>query len=486
MTVKAGSFDAVTHERFVLMTAIHFELKQTSKITDIEEDSVKNKETDIKLVETEILKEIDPDPVADVGQIPLDEESLSIDDLLKRIPRDMMLSSVTATEPTKIKFGHGITITGVTEGDWYKASLPKIVVDDKGKAPLVELDTIKGHPDREMFQLICGDIEFLIQLRVKVIDEVAKFFNSFSLRRLAVLKSVINIAAQEEHVLTWAETDSVQVALQRRLYIVAKYRELLLRKFLEAHRANFSFGQPWSAMALQIIDLLSAAHSTFVKDLLTQKQRTQATVDKAVLLTVVRTQCLRNSTPPPVKAWGWYRVFTEILQYYMFGCLNPVGSFNPCTTLVPVGPVLGDRSIPRRIVDNISYHIQIVDSISFTSIDLGIADPVVQEQFATLRDNLAELIAFFNRVCYDKKGEVGSSRAQPPPDDRSRPGGGGRSRSEPVKRRGSGSQSGPRRRGFGYCYRDSSSDLRAFRFESKATVTDLVFKSRRTLKFKLF
>ncbi|KZT76755.1 subtilisin-like protease [Dorcoceras hygrometricum] len=139
-----------------------------------------------------------------------------------------------------------------------------------------------------MFQLICGDIEFLIQLRVKVIDEVAKFFNSFSLRRLAVLKSVINIAAQEEHVLTWAETDSVQVALQRRLYIVAKYRELLLRKFLEAHRANFSFGQPWSAMALQIIDLLSAAHSTFVKDLLTQKQRTQATVDKAVLLTVVR------------------------------------------------------------------------------------------------------------------------------------------------------------------------------------------------------
>ncbi|KZV22021.1 hypothetical protein F511_41136 [Dorcoceras hygrometricum] len=173
-------------------------------------DSVKNKEIDIQLVETETGKEIDPESVADVGQIPSDEESLSIDDLLKRIPEDMMLPSVTAAKATKIKFGRGITINGVTDGD--------------------------------------------------------------CLRRLAVLKSVRDIAAKEEQVLTWAETDSVQVALQRRLYIVAKYRELLLRKFLEAHRANFSFSQPWSAMALQIIDLLSPAHSTSMKNLLMQKQ----------------------------------------------------------------------------------------------------------------------------------------------------------------------------------------------------------------------
>ncbi|KZV20943.1 splicing factor 3B subunit 1 [Dorcoceras hygrometricum] len=75
-----------------------------------------------------------------------------------------------------------------------------------------------------------------------------------------------------------------------------------------------------------------------------------------------------------------------------------------------------------------------------------------EEHYITLRDNLAELIAFFNRGCDDKKGEVDSSqgRGPPPPDDRARPGGGGGSRSEPVKRRGSGSQSGPRRRGFRY------------------------------------
>ncbi|KZV35617.1 hypothetical protein F511_31683 [Dorcoceras hygrometricum] len=143
-------------------------VEQPSKIIDKEEDSLKNKETDIQLVETETGKEIDPEPVEDVGQIPLDEESLSIDDLLKWIPEDMMLPSFTAAEPAKIKFGYGITIKGVADKVWYKASLPKIVVADKGKAPLVEPDTVKGHPAHEMVQLICGDIEFLVQLRENV------------------------------------------------------------------------------------------------------------------------------------------------------------------------------------------------------------------------------------------------------------------------------------------------------------------------------
>ncbi|KZV13632.1 splicing factor 3B subunit 1-like [Dorcoceras hygrometricum] len=74
-------------------------VEQPSKIIDSEADSMKNKETYIQLVETEIGKEIDPALVADVGQIPSEEESLFIDDLLKRIPEDMMLPLVTAAEP---------------------------------------------------------------------------------------------------------------------------------------------------------------------------------------------------------------------------------------------------------------------------------------------------------------------------------------------------------------------------------------------------
>ncbi|KZV47747.1 hypothetical protein F511_41266 [Dorcoceras hygrometricum] len=65
-----------------------------------------------------------------------------------------------------------------------KANLPKIAATDKGKKSLEEPDTVKGHPAREQFQLICGDIDFIILLREKVITEMTSFFHSFSLRNL--------------------------------------------------------------------------------------------------------------------------------------------------------------------------------------------------------------------------------------------------------------------------------------------------------------
>ncbi|KZV47486.1 splicing factor 3B subunit 1-like [Dorcoceras hygrometricum] len=149
-----------------------------------------------------------------------DDESMSIYDLLATISENSMLPSVIASEITRIRFGRSIEIRGVHEGDWYKASLPKILADAKEKAPLKEIETIKGHPAREIFSLICADIDFLVQLRAKVIDEIAQFFNSFSLRRLAVLGSTKDIAAKEERVLTWAEKDSVQIACNNQIFFI--------------------------------------------------------------------------------------------------------------------------------------------------------------------------------------------------------------------------------------------------------------------------
>ncbi|KZV48356.1 cell division control protein 2 [Dorcoceras hygrometricum] len=177
--------------------------------------------------------------------VEISEESMSIEDLLLQIPGDAMLPSVFVDEPTKIKFGLGIQNPGVTEMDQYKASLPQIIATDKGKEPLV-VETIQGHPAREIFSLICADIEFLIQLREQA------------------------IAAKEKKVLNWGETDSVKIALQRRVYIVAKYRELLLRKFLEARRQNFVSGTPTTAIDLKVLELLTASHHFSVKVLMRQ------------------------------------------------------------------------------------------------------------------------------------------------------------------------------------------------------------------------
>ncbi|KZV16169.1 hypothetical protein F511_29532 [Dorcoceras hygrometricum] len=147
------------------------------------------------------------------------EESMSIEDLLLQIPVD--------------------------------AILPQIAATDKGKEPLV-VDTIQGHPAREIFSLICADIEFLVQFQEQVIEAVATFFNSFSIRRLTALGSLETIAAKEEKVLNWGE-DFVQTTLQRR-----------------ARRHNFLSGTPTTAIDLKVLELLTTAHHFSLKFLLRQ------------------------------------------------------------------------------------------------------------------------------------------------------------------------------------------------------------------------
>ncbi|KZV32159.1 hypothetical protein F511_19380 [Dorcoceras hygrometricum] len=58
-----------------------------------------------------------------------------------------------------------VYIPGVDEGDWYKASLPKIHPEEKGKEPLQLKDPAKGKPPQENYSLICADIDLLVHLR---------------------------------------------------------------------------------------------------------------------------------------------------------------------------------------------------------------------------------------------------------------------------------------------------------------------------------
>ncbi|KZV26999.1 hypothetical protein F511_21864 [Dorcoceras hygrometricum] len=100
-----------------------------------------------------------------------------------------------AAEPTRIKFELGIEIKGVKEGDWCNASLPQIAISDKGKSPLVEKDEIKGHPAREMFFFYLADIDFLVQLRERVIEDVASFFH-FQLTPLSSFRIIQRYSRQ--------------------------------------------------------------------------------------------------------------------------------------------------------------------------------------------------------------------------------------------------------------------------------------------------
>ncbi|KZV37026.1 hypothetical protein F511_15268 [Dorcoceras hygrometricum] len=136
------------------------------------------------------------------------DERMSLDDILLTIPVDIPLHS-SSMEITKIMLGKSIKIPGVTKWTWFLKNLPRIPANDKGKEILVEKDPIRGNPAREHYFLICADIDLLVELRAKVIDEVAQFLNSFSLKKLAMI-NFEEMYKKEEQVLYWGETESPQ------------------------------------------------------------------------------------------------------------------------------------------------------------------------------------------------------------------------------------------------------------------------------------
>ncbi|KZV29922.1 hypothetical protein F511_17346 [Dorcoceras hygrometricum] len=193
------------------------------------------------------------------------DEQMSLDDILLTIPVDIPLPS-TCMEVTKITMGKSIKIPGVSNWTWFLKSLPCIPAGDKGKAVLVEKDPVKGNPAAEHYSLICADIDLLVSLRAQVIDEVASFFHSFSLKKLDTI-NFEEMYRKEEQVLSWGETESPQEAIQRKFYILLKYRTVLVWKFLEAWRVNFFPGQGSSAVDIQVIELLSDLYLSFLEEL---------------------------------------------------------------------------------------------------------------------------------------------------------------------------------------------------------------------------
>ncbi|KZV58334.1 hypothetical protein F511_34559 [Dorcoceras hygrometricum] len=193
------------------------------------------------------------------------DEKMSLEDILMTIPVDVPLPSA-GIEITKIKMGKEIKIPGVDERTQYLASLPKIPVDNKGKVILVEKDPMKGNPAKEHYYLICADIDLLVHLRAQVIDAVDQFFHSFSFKKLETI-NIEELSKKEEQVLCWGETETTHVALNRKRYILLKYREVLVRKFLESWKNNFVLGKGSSAIDLKVIDILSDLHLFVLEEL---------------------------------------------------------------------------------------------------------------------------------------------------------------------------------------------------------------------------
>ncbi|KZV22683.1 aldehyde oxidase-like protein [Dorcoceras hygrometricum] len=242
------------------------------------------------------------------------DEQMSLDNILLTIPVDIPLPS-TCMEVTKITMGKSVKIPGVSKWTWFLQSLPRIPVNDKGKQILVEKDPVKGNPAKEHYSLICADIDLLVSLRAQVIDEVATFFHSFSLKKLATI-NFEEMYRKEEQVLSWGETESPQEAIQRKFYILLKYRTVLVWKFLDAWRDNFVPGQGSSAVDIQWVKIPRKVISTKVPR---QRQFDDTLPSMSVFFRLMKKICAD--------------VCLEVTDFCASRILLPVGSINFCRGL---------------------------------------------------------------------------------------------------------------------------------------------------------
>ncbi|KZV29010.1 putative serine/threonine-protein kinase [Dorcoceras hygrometricum] len=181
------------------------------------------------------------------------EVNMPIDDLLIQISDDLLLP-ITTAEVTMIKLGAFSTS------------------EDKGKGKLVEDEHLTASHAQEIFALICRDVEVMVQVRDSVMQAVVDFFASFSLNNMPDIESLKDLKEKERLMLAWAETTTLAIAVRRQLYVLIKYRELLLRIVLESYQRYLTPDLPWNVMAVQVANLLSVAHSHSLEDLKAHQQ----------------------------------------------------------------------------------------------------------------------------------------------------------------------------------------------------------------------
>ncbi|KZV19103.1 hypothetical protein F511_23026 [Dorcoceras hygrometricum] len=256
ISVKAGSFNALTFEKFSLITAVVCRVRMNwgSVLFNTLKKMVSPGSKQAKGFAIQISLLLENIPNLELGKYSEFPASKILTN--KTVHLFVSLNDRDAAEEA----------TGATKP---RAASKKRPAAD---AVLVEKDPMKGNPAHEHYFLICADIDMLVDLRAKVIDEVAQFFNSFSLKKLATI-NIEEMYKKEEQVLPWGETESPQLAIQRKLYSLLKYREVLVQKFLESWRSNFVPGQGSSAVDLKVIELLSDLH-LFILEELAKEART--------------------------------------------------------------------------------------------------------------------------------------------------------------------------------------------------------------------
>ncbi|KZV27781.1 hypothetical protein F511_37628 [Dorcoceras hygrometricum] len=317
ISVKAGSFNAITVEKFSLMTAMVCGVKMNwAKFLFVPveknwfdlpyEDIVKRWEDENPVVTASDTEDEDV-ATADVAtadevkqeeefeapisaEVVLDaDEQRSLEDILLEIPAENPVVTASDTEDEDVATADVATADEVKQEEEFEAPISAEVVLDADEQRSLEdilleipVDIPLPSSCMEVTQIKMGQMIkipgvtkwtwFLKQLPSIPADDKGK--------ELLVEKDPVRGNPAKEHfslicadidfldqVLRWGETESPQEAIRRKFYILLKYRTILVWKFLDAWRINFAPGQGSSAVDIHVIELLTELYLSLLEEL---------------------------------------------------------------------------------------------------------------------------------------------------------------------------------------------------------------------------
>ncbi|KZV27702.1 hypothetical protein F511_28389 [Dorcoceras hygrometricum] len=433
-----------------------------------------------------------------------DEESLSLEETLLKISKDPILPSA-AGEITKIQFSKGISIKGVNEGDWYKASLPKIPANAKANAPLKTVDPVRGNPAKEIFTLILPMSIFLYRNGRKLLmrlnsSSILHFSKNgcpesdrvlcqrgngsmlgslFSGLSTVDIRNFVSTLALDRSVLRDVQlvTRSISVAPSAQISIASAINQIVQRatsSVFEDQNVQMVINQrPHSPTtsddsSMRFDDDETATTPISLPAISTDLQASfaqlRASIEQLQFEQLRRkddTEKLKDILPMHIRDLEkqFNARFDEHDRAYRALLTNIRKDMHDHKTALSLDVVKSHQKLSTQVaaaaLDNVDVRKELKEQRAILD-DMDERLSTIRSELFDLSIQLGFLVDYINRGGDSKKGEGGNSRPQPPPDDQARPSGGSTSREGGNSGgRGSESSSGSKqRRGSGGGSRD--------------------------------
>ncbi|KZV57261.1 hypothetical protein F511_16059 [Dorcoceras hygrometricum] len=300
-----------------------------------------------------------------------EDESMTLEAILSTISDDLSLPS-TFGEIKPILFGKSISIPGVDEGDWYKASIPKINPADKGKATPSRKrpDELKvmsqAHHLRWEKRCCSTAFEGPIRDRGAVIAR-----SNTNIKSTCWIRTMLHINGTwviEPCADYWRKIRRVVasgiVAIPSRLsYVdtlppVSEFFKLLKKRWADVCNEAAAFVVSGKLLPVGSLNFCRAI----------------AVVESAPVL---------GSQRPTVTSWGWSQLCTAFVRYILFNGLSTVDIRNVVSTLAQ------DRSI-LRYVQLVTHSVSVAPSVqNFIASD--VSQNVQQDASSVFEDQSVQM-----------------------------------------------------------------------------------------------